>query len=353
MTYVLMILFVITYAAIVLANMEYCPHKEYFFDFHDSMMLRGMFCIIVVLVHIPSAYQNRVQDIMGSFAYIGVTFFFMTSAFGLKYGTIHKKSYLQDFWFKRLLALLIPAFLCNAISVGMAAIVNGRISIRSFFHINGWVKLLLFFYSVFWLMYYISDKFKPHQSRTVWGRYWQDVLVCLMILAYSLFDRLFSTGLTLGWATESMGFAYGIILADCVEPLKSWMDRKWWTKSALFLMAGIITGLSYIKFKLVVFLGDYCLKVLLGLVLMMLLFQLLRRIRIGNRMLSFLGGISYEIYLLHEAVFFVLAECISIGSSGVFIWCSIAITAAIVAVMKNVSGLITKGIKNGIRRNAK
>lgn len=41
----------------------------------DTTFLKGFWCIIVVLVHVPVAYQNRIQDILGSFAYVGVTFF--------------------------------------------------------------------------------------------------------------------------------------------------------------------------------------------------------------------------------------------------------------------------------------
>ncbi len=54
-----------------------------FFDTKNAQAMRGFWCIIVILVHIPALYQNRIQDMIGSFAYIGVTFFFMTSAYGL------------------------------------------------------------------------------------------------------------------------------------------------------------------------------------------------------------------------------------------------------------------------------
>ena len=56
----------------------------HFFNKENSNALRGFWCLIVILVHVPVAYQNRIQDMIGSFAYIGVTFFFMTSAYGLR-----------------------------------------------------------------------------------------------------------------------------------------------------------------------------------------------------------------------------------------------------------------------------
>ena len=61
----------------------------HFFDKNNSNAMRGFWCFIVILVHTPVVYQNTIQDIMGSFAYVGVTFFFMASGFGL---TINKIS---------------------------------------------------------------------------------------------------------------------------------------------------------------------------------------------------------------------------------------------------------------------
>lgn len=69
-------------------NLQSKANKGYisFFNLTNTTAMRGFWCIIVILVHIPAVYQNRIQDLMGSFAYIGVTFFFMTSAYGLKVG---------------------------------------------------------------------------------------------------------------------------------------------------------------------------------------------------------------------------------------------------------------------------
>lgn len=49
--------------------------KSTFFDLESTNCMRGFWCIIILLVHIPSEYQNSIQDAIGSFAYIGVTFF--------------------------------------------------------------------------------------------------------------------------------------------------------------------------------------------------------------------------------------------------------------------------------------
>ena len=78
MTYLFMGLLVAAMALLFLWGLKKDPNKDSFMSMEDTSFLRGFWCIIVVLVHVPAAYQNTIQDAMGSFAYIGVTFFFMT-----------------------------------------------------------------------------------------------------------------------------------------------------------------------------------------------------------------------------------------------------------------------------------
>ena len=40
--------------------------NNHFFDKENTNALRGFWCLIVVLVHIPLLYQNRIQDMIGS-----------------------------------------------------------------------------------------------------------------------------------------------------------------------------------------------------------------------------------------------------------------------------------------------
>lgn len=345
MTVLSMLILIFVYACIVVAKIKYQPNKETFFDLHDSTMLKGMFCIIVVLVHIPAAYQNRIQDMIGSFAYIGVTFFFMTSAYGLKYSILHKKGYLRQFWLRRIPALLIPAILCNLVSIIIKAVVGHNISILSFVNINDWVKVLLLFYFVFWLTYYLADQLKLAR-----GGYGRDIFICLVILSFSLIDRLTPIKMTLLWPTESMGFIYGILLADFIEVLKVWTNCRWKLKSIIFFASGGILGVLYLKFKTINFFGDYCLKILLGIVLLTLILQLIRRITIGNRALAFLGNISYEVYLLHGTAFMFLAEVSGIKRSGLFIWGALITTIIIAAAVKKISDIILSAVRKATNK---
>ena len=67
-------------AFLLLYKSRLTEDTSHFFDLQNTAAMRGFWCIIVILVHIPAAYQNRLQDALGRFDYIGVTSFFMTSA---------------------------------------------------------------------------------------------------------------------------------------------------------------------------------------------------------------------------------------------------------------------------------
>ncbi len=60
MTTVLMLLFLAVYAATALYGIKYSSGKKNYFDLKDTAALKELFCIIVVLVHIPVEYQNPI-----------------------------------------------------------------------------------------------------------------------------------------------------------------------------------------------------------------------------------------------------------------------------------------------------
>ena len=151
-TIILMLSLVLVFAVIAILGVRYKPDKDSFFDLKDTVVLKGLFCVIVVLVHVPSQYQNPIQDGIGSFAYIGVTFFFMTSAFGLMYNVAQKEGYLREFWRRRLPPLLIPALLCNALSIAVSTMEKNQITLWSAINIGAWVKVLLLYYFSFWII---------------------------------------------------------------------------------------------------------------------------------------------------------------------------------------------------------
>lgn len=314
MTYAIMGLVLLFMAFILIYKAKLTKDTSHFFNLTNTTAMRGFWCIIVILVHIPAVYQNRIQDLMGSFAYIGVTFFFMTSAYGLKVGA--KK---------------------NPDSTKVMHLIECKdISPLDLLSVNMWVVWLLACYAIYWAVNIFVDM-----------EGYQDLLICLLIAAgsitvYCLKDRMTVTT----WCPEVFGFIWGILLADYREWFVRTIKRKWLLISLVLCLLSGILGLSYLRFKSVLILGDYLLKIMLGLAIILFILALNVSIALGNKVSLFLGRISYEVYLIHGAVFGLMATFMPGINSGLFISLSIVITVALSWVVNLMSRPVIKKVNS-------
>ena len=312
---------------LLLAGAKYSPDGAHFFDRENSGAMRGFWCLIVVLVHVPAAYQNRLQDMLGSFAYVGVTFFFLTSAYGLRLAAEKRPESIRYFWRHRLPKLLVPCVLANA--VRMAAYVAGgsRVSPWMLVRIGGWVRWLLVCYLIFWLCYrFLSEKYR-------------DWAVCGLVAVFSLVVYGMKPDTTT-WCPEVLGFVWGILLGRWKNRFTGWTDKGWLAKNAgLCLLAGIL-GVGYLMGKGIPFWGDYVLKIVLGVAILGFVLGLNTKISMVNRVSRLLGTISYEVFLLHDVSFFVLEKAFPGLNSGVFILMSLLVTAALSLAVQRISARI-------------
>lgn len=345
MTWGLMAALLICMTFCTLWGARYDESKDTFLSLSDVSFLRGFWCIVVVLVHIPTLYVNKVQDMVGSFAYIGVTFFFMTSAYGLKYSVASKKGYLDRFWRNRLPKLLVPALLANALQVSASGALNGwnTISIVSYLNINNWVKVLLCEYFVFWLVYAVLP-------RWIRGGYWQDATICGFVLTCSLIDHFTPYKITWSWEVEPFGFIYGLIVANHSEEVRSFLNKQWMKKCVVFLILACTLGIVYLRYKPIPFWGNYLLKLILGFSITLFVFEVIAKLKVGNRVNGFLGSISYEVFLIHGATFRILMLFDRNGdmNSGEFILLSIILTIMLATLLKKISGYLAKEVKKHI-----
>ena len=272
---------------------------------------------------------------MGSFGYIAVTFFFMTSAFGLGLGMQQKPKRIHSFWRSRLPKLLIPQILCNVFfALLFLCLFNSEISLGSILHIHEWIKWLLCCYFLFWLTNRI---FKNEKARQIIPC----VCVAVMsLLLYFLQQKAIIT--TTIWPTEIYGFVWGLLLAAHYDRFGAFGNKKWVLKVIISCCVALLLGVLYLKFKPVVFFGEYCLKIVLGLAIVAFILILNTRISIGNKIISFFGNISFEVYLVHGSVMTLLSELLGEISSGLFIFLSILVTIGIAYVLHLLSQLLLK-----------
>ena len=164
-------------------------------------------------------------------------------------------------------------------------------------------------------------------------------------MIFSFVDYFTSFKITLRWIVEPLGFAYGIICANHSDTIKKWLNNRWIEKIILLMLSSGFLGLSYLKYKHIAFWGDYLLKIILGIVITLFVFSVISKLQVGNKLNSFIGGVSYEVYLLHHGVFgliiLLFGETVD---SGFFIFSSVIVTIIIAYLLKLVCIPFIKGI---------
>ena len=82
-----------------------------------------------------------------------------------------------------------------------------------------------------------------------------------------------------------------------IEEIYYWINEEWQKKVILGFIGTLMMGIFYLKFKSMLFIGDYVLKIILGLVIIFFVLILNTRINLNNRIGKVLGKISYILTL--------------------------------------------------------
>lgn len=134
-----------------------------------------------------------------------------------------------------------------------------------------------------------------------------------------------------------MGFAWGIILYRIKDRFVEILNKDWIKKSILLCVASGITGIAYLQFKPIHFFGDYLLKIILGILIILFMLALNVKISVGNRVSNYIGSISYEVYLIHGLAFQIVEKIKPDMLSGLFVLSSLIVTLIISSVAKKIN----------------
>lgn len=212
-----------------------------------------------------------------------------------------------------------------------------NIEVIKVLNINLWVVWLLGCYLVFWLCNLIIHNKK-----------YCNLIICVLVSTISLTFYILRETQVINsgtWCPESIGFVWGILLYTKYDKIKLFFTDKWIVKVVISLVLSLTLGLAYLKYKPVVFFGNYILKIALGLSILSLILILNSKIRIGNKIIYFLGNISFEVYLIHTSVFKIIKQTIPTVDSGLFICFSIILTVLLASIIHYISNYIIKKIR--------
>lgn len=309
-------------------------NKEQFFSKNYTTALKGMAAIVVIFVHLPEEYGNPLQDAIGSFAYIAVTYFFLVSAYGMQLAAETKTDYMNSFWKNRLASLLIPMIIVNVLCFAAEYLLSGTLELWMLTKLNGYVAVLLTYCLWFWLLETIGRHFGL-KRKTI------DIINIIGVAISSLI--LYLSDIHTGWCFERIGLIWGLLLFRYFPAFINWLRKSEKSKQFVFLIIALFLGVVYLKYKSLYFWGGYTLKIMLGIALLICLALWSSRIRLNNKVLLFLGSISYEIYLIHGFFIILLHNYIKLKiSSGVFIVITIVSTIMIAYLVNLVAHHLVK-----------
>lgn len=308
------------YIFFALAIVFSCKLKEQVdekFDSNTMNNIKGILSILIVLFHLSQMVRGGIiNTLVGDTGYLSVAVFFFISGYGLYTRNLETEGeYCKGLLVKRLPKTLLPwlfatfiyfvYWLCEG---GFSRIIqicdnsqNGYLLIT-----NSWfVVTIIIFYFIFWVAFSVSK----NNNRK--GLAFASLgVTCYIVVAYLI-------GLGGWWFYSSFGFVLGMLWKANEGRIYSFIKNKFLLFWAIFL-CGFFVGycLRLINSKTIQSPMIYNIALLLASAAFTgMIFTVLKRIDISNRIWTFLGSISFEIYLIHELVYSILRS----NSLGIYI----------------------------------
>lgn len=339
----LLVLFPVAIVMILMVGAKYDRKGEYFeeaWSVEQSKALQAVAALMIILHHTVqsitaygSVWKGPVT-LWNSFGYLFTSIFFFFSGFGLYKSYKTKEHYLDGFLKNRLPKILIPFMLANILYLLFAS--QGRVNelryvITSLFGFtllnrNAWfVVELIFLYLAF---YICMKKSSTERAALIKLTFFTFILVAFSLLLGH--DRSSINGhwfMGEWWYNSTLTFIMGFFVAKYEAKIKQIM-MKWYK---VLLPASILAlwGWFLLEESVLRHFGYYrewenhpgyiekfyslIMQVILCFIFMFFILLINLKIKFNNRFLKFLGGISFEIFLIHDIFRWQFLKCVEKG----------------------------------------
>ncbi len=299
----------------------------------DSTAIRGILCIIIFLNHISGWFVDygMIFYVFNHTGHLAVAVFFFLSGYGLqkKYG---ESEVSFSVLLKRIIKLMLPYWICEAIysivsvfadidikqtvtlkNVLLNAVLHGEIVE------NSWFVGAIFVLYILWFF-----------TKKIGGRYYIPLLTALMIvLAFFV-----------GWWTSFFAFPVGLIIAGSESKLQ---QKKTVTKILGFVIIFVLFSVSSlaklyglkISSETIMNLSDMLATVFFPFVIYFIVLY----IKPDNIILSFMGRIAYEVYLVHGLAIRISYSLFTTDKSVVFFVFALILTIILAYLINIISNL--------------
>lgn len=284
--------------ALLLYRTRVLPRNTYNSDFlskSNTGILRGV-CVILILTHHFSQQLFDASYLL-PFKYIGVfavALFFFLSAYGMTVSLTKNPDYLKRFLLKRFSRIYIPYLIINTVTViimslyyhasyTVSDIILFTLGIKLIDASLWFVHRILIYYAVFYLSFKLLSKSKAL------------IAISLFTAAYCIVCYTLGRGI---WEFRTaFSFPLGVFFGLNHQKLFRILSERYAMLTTLCFVC-FLTSL-YLYYTNVFTLVSSALAAVFFIVLVVLL---LMKVTISSKPFSFLGSISYEIYLIHMKV---------------------------------------------------
>lgn len=300
--------------------------NEGFLSLKQTKALQG-FCAICIMLHhigqktcafwLSPRYIIHGLDLFVPFGYYFVGIFLFCSGYGLYESYRSKPNYLQGFFGRRMLPVMVAFYSTGLIFLGARLLMGEKLSIPQLLlylsglqlcNPNTWFVIAL---PILYLGFYLSFRFCKTEKAAV-------AATCLYVLAYTILGTLIDHNdwwMRGEWWYNSVHFfSLGILFACHKEKIIENVKKHYVLYLVLaFVLMFVFYGLSEYTQSVFSYYGETFhadFKVLRRWVCLLaqmaascsfvfLVFMGTMKIEIGNRFLAFMGAIALEFYLNH------------------------------------------------------
>ena len=304
-------MFILITAALILFGIKTAPKGEYFsdsFSVGQTRALKGIFAIVVIFHHLygvllPSFLSIKYFRDLG---FLMVGGFFLISGYGLMYGVKNKKNYLKGFFFKRILAIVIPYYVIDSFYVIMRYMNTTDMDAFKVYLKESLMGLQFWFVPVMVLLYVLFRvSFIGHEKRE--NKLISPLLLTFLTLAYVvLFTLTQQTGHNLlygcEWNDTVLCFTVGMWYCILKERLAPVLMKHY------YVFTAVIAVLFAVSFVLVMKLPPYVwptspyrltLRIAASVLFCGAVLLLSMKIKLGNKVINACGDLSFELYMSH------------------------------------------------------
>ena len=325
-------------------------HEDYL-SLDSGRQLRGACAITVILHHLAQRCDDGlVIHAFDNAGVLAVAVFFFLSGYGLQKSHIQKADYSKHFLLRRLPGILLPYAIVTCLFWGMYAL-NGTFYdlldiVMSMLHgkpivlFSWYILSILLFYIVYALLMKIFRK-----------RYWGLILgACLWHVLYILICMKMHFNVC--WYNASSLFILGMLWATYEPKMNAVCSRYylwlapvvWISFLLLFIFNDAIASWTSIKGTLLLLSVVYALLFVPAILLFTMKFK------IGNRVLSYLGKISLELYLVQGLLIVGLrSRMLHIPSDTLWACMTVAGSVLLAAGLNALTGLFLKKYRQWLR----